>query len=313
MNYRQLQYAVMLAQTRNYSQVAESLSITQPALSKQIINLEQDLGVKLFDRSTTPITLTPAGEHFIEAAQELLYKEDQLKRSMEGFKTGEKGRLVIGISPFRSLYLVPSVIRRLHERFPNLQVIMNETNSVQLHKEAVDGQYDLAIMNLPVDEALLDVFPLEPEKIVLAIPDSLAGQIKTTPPANGSPYKVVKLEDCSDLPFIVLKKHQILRQLFDKLCITSNFRPNISTEVVGIATAWAMVRAGVGATILPLQFLQEEHFNDGITILSLTQSASTRQPVIVTRKGQPTSEYARYAIELLTASVCNEKTEKQRT
>ena len=63
MNSRQLHYAILLSQIRNFSQVAEKLDITQPALSKQILNLENELGVKLFDRNTIPLTLTPAGEH----------------------------------------------------------------------------------------------------------------------------------------------------------------------------------------------------------------------------------------------------------
>ena len=75
MNSRQVKYAIMLAQVRNFSQVAEQLGISQPGLSKHIINLEQDLGVKLFDRNTSPLTLTPAGEHFIREAQELLYQD----------------------------------------------------------------------------------------------------------------------------------------------------------------------------------------------------------------------------------------------
>lgn len=299
MNYRQMQYAVLLAEARNFSQVAESLSISQPALSKQIISLEQDLGVKLFDRSTSPLTLTPAGEQFIEAARELLYREDQLKRSMEGFKTGERGRLVIGISPFRSLYLVPEVIRRLHEKYPGAQVILNEAGSTQLHKEAVDGQYDFAIMNLPVDEALLDVIPLEAEKIVLAVPAAMADMISCSAAEENCAYPVVDLKDCSNLPFVLLGKQQILRQLFDKLCITSGLSPKVSTEVVGVTTAWAMARAGVGATILPLQFLKKTHFDEGIRIFALSQKASTRQPVIVIRKGRELSEYARYAIDQL--------------
>ena len=74
MNSKQIQYAIKLSKIRNFSQVAEQLNITQPALSKQIMTLEKELGVKLFDRSNNPITLTPAGEHFIRNAAEILYR-----------------------------------------------------------------------------------------------------------------------------------------------------------------------------------------------------------------------------------------------
>ena len=75
MNAKQLQYVIALSQARSFSEVAEQLNISQPALSKQVIGLEQELGVRLFDRSTTPLSLTPAGEHFVREAKDLLFKE----------------------------------------------------------------------------------------------------------------------------------------------------------------------------------------------------------------------------------------------
>ena len=74
MNTRQLQYALELSKSLNFSAVAERLGISQPALSKQILHLENEIGVKLFDRSTNPLTVTPAGEHFFREAQRLLLR-----------------------------------------------------------------------------------------------------------------------------------------------------------------------------------------------------------------------------------------------
>lgn len=299
MNFRQLQYAVLLSQQLNFSQVAEQLGISQPALSKQIIALEQEAGVRLFDRSTVPLSLTAAGERFIEDAKELLFREDQLKRSMEEFKSGEKGRLKIGVSPFRCQYLMGPIVKQLRERFPNLQVVLHEAGSAQLHKGAVEGQFDFAIVNLPVDEALLDVIKLSPEQLVLAVPNELTYLIDNTRHVSGDPYATVDLADCEKLPFIVLSKQQELRQLFDKLCVTAGLRSEITAEVVGISTAWNMARSGVGATVLPLPFLQKEQLDNRLTYYSLNQTSSMRQPAVIVRKNQYVSEYARYAIELL--------------
>lgn len=300
MNSRQLQSAILLSQVRNFSQVAEQLNITQPALSKQISALEGELGVRLFDRSTTPLTLTPAGESFIRDARELLYRQDQLMRSMEEFRSGDSGRLVIGISPFRCLYLIPSVIAQLQQKFPGLRVILKEAGSTQLHKGAAEGEYDLAIVNLPADEALLDIHPLAPERIVLAVPEALSSAIPSDTHISGDPYPHADLAGCQELPFVVLGQGQELRQLFDKLCITSGLRPRIAVEAVGITTAWALVRSGIGAAILPAQFAENQHFREGITLFSLKHDSPIRQPVAVTRKGQYLSEYAKYALALLT-------------
>ena len=139
MNSKQIQYAVELSLDLNFSQTADRLGISQPALSKQILALEKELEVRLFDRATVPMTLTAAGEHFIRRARELLYQEDQLLRSMDAYKSGESGRLVIGISPFRSQYLIPSVVQAVRRRYPGVQVLLQEAGSDQLRREAAEG------------------------------------------------------------------------------------------------------------------------------------------------------------------------------
>lgn len=297
MNSKQLQYAIMLSETLNFSQLAEHLKISQPALSKQILALEQELGVKLFDRSTTPMTLTPAGEYFIRESKELIFREDQLIRSMEDFKNGLRGRLDIGISPFRSLYLIPGIIKKVRDRYPGIQITLHETGSDQIRKEAAEGKYDFAIVNLPVNESVLDVIPIEPDRLVLCVPASMLPEI---PLDTGHTPPAVDIRSCGKLPFIAVGHSQEMRRLFDKICASADFTPNIAMEVVGVTTAWAMVRAGIGATLLPLQFVQDMEPSDNIAFLTLKGNVPSRQPVVVTRHGQYLSAYAQYAIRLLT-------------
>lgn len=294
MNSRQLQYAIALSEIGNFSQVAEKLNITQPALSKQILSLENELGVKLFNRGTTPLTMTPAGQYFIREAQELLYKEDQLLRTMEQFKSGQAGQLVIGSNPFRSSYLIPEIIKEFHAVYPNIRIKLLEENSEQLRKDAAEGKYDFAVVNLPVDESTLDVIPLESDRLVLVIPP----EYKHLLPLE-SGCQEVDFGVCKDLPFVVLQKNQEMRQLFEKLCATYNFHPNIAAEVVGMTTSWSMASAGVGATILPLQFVRRRAV-EGMTVVGIKNTVYTRQPAIITRRGQYISPYARYAMDLLT-------------
>ena len=180
MNTKQIQYALTLSEILNFSQVAEQLGISQSALSKQIQHLEAELGVKLFDRTHTPLALTPAGEYFVRDARELLYTEDQLRKTLNQFRSGEYGRLVIGVTPFRSLYLMPTLVKNIRKRYPGIQVCLHELSSSQLRKDAADGKFDLAIVNLPVDTALLDVIPLEPDTLVLAVHKSIAEKLPDT-------------------------------------------------------------------------------------------------------------------------------------
>ncbi len=297
MNTKQIQYALALSETLNFSQVAEQLGISQPALSKQIQHIENELGVKLFDRNHTPLTLTPAGEYFIRNARELVYKEEQLRKALEQFKSGENGRLVIGVTPFRSFYLMPELVKKIRDRYPGVRVSLHEVNSAQLRKEAAEGKYDLAIVNLPVDTSVLDVIPLEPDMLVVAVHKDLTDKL---PAAADRDYPSLEFEKLKDLPFVVLGPGQEMRVLFDRLCTAADIHPTIAAEVVGITTAWAMARAGVGAALLPLQFVHSQKFDEDLSLYVVKNSPYSRQPVIVTRRGQIRTPYADHAIRLLT-------------
>lgn len=296
MNTRQLQYALELSKSLNFSQVAEKLGISQPALSKQILHLEQELDIKLFDRSTSPLTVTPAGEHFFREAEKLLYQEDQLLRSMAEFQSGKRGRLTIGISPFRSLYLMPKVIEKLREKYPDVQVSLQELGSDRLRKETAEGKFDFSIVNLPVEEELFDVIPLEADTLVLAVPATMAQGL---PLAKGDELPSIDLKQCEDMPFVMVGQTQEMRQLFEKSCVLAGITPHIVIETVGISTAWEMCKQGLGATLVPLQFIRHAGFGQEVRLFTLQQQMRSRQPVIITRKGQFMSEYAAQTIAFL--------------
>ncbi len=296
MNLKQIQYALKLSEVLNISQVAEQFNISQPALSKQILSLEKEVGVQLFDRSSIPMTLTPAGEYFFKEWHTIIFKQDQLMLNMNKFKTGEAGRLVIGISPFRSLYVIPQLVKKINEKYPEVQIFLNEYGSEQLRREAAEGKYDFAIVNLPVNESVLDTIPLEPDTLALVVPNNLLDKV---------PFKDKKsiteddFKNCSDLPFIVVTPSQEMRHFYEYLCDSANISPKISMEVVGLSTAWSMAASGLGATILPLQFINSS-IDENVTLFKIQSNKFSRQPSIVIRKGQYLSEYAKYAIKILT-------------
>ena len=132
--------------------------------------------------------------------------------------------------------------------------------------------------------------PLEPDTLVLAVPKAMAKEAQAGQ---------IRFAQAKDLPFVVLGKNQELRQLFDTLCTAAELEPNIAAEVVGVTTAWAMARAGVGAALLPLQFVRSARFDEDLVLFTLEDDSNSRQPAIVTRKDQYVSPYARYAMDLL--------------
>lgn len=292
MNARQLKYAIELSETLNFSSVAEKLGISQPALSKQISSLERELGVTLFDRTASPLKLSAAGEYFINEAKKLLFKEDMLIRSMEEFKNGNRGQLVIGATPFRCQYLLPSIAGKFKKKYPGVRIVLEEAGSEKLRKDTAEGKFDLCIVNLPVDESILNVIPIEPDVLVLAVPTEYAKELPDT--------DKISLDKCKDIPFVTVGKNQEMRMLLEKSCAMAGFDPNIAMEVVGISTAYAMCLEGIGATLIPLQYVEHLNKRDGVRLFRLEHTVYSRQPAVITRHGQYVSEYAGYFIKLLT-------------
>ena len=308
MNARQIQYALEVAKSRSFSVGAERLNISQPSLSKQIQNLEAELGVKLFDRSTVPMKLTPAGEYFLNQAQTLLYQGGQLVRSMEDFKTEKRGRLTIGVSPFRNLFLMPQIVEKIKQKYPDIEIRLQEMSSDLLRKEAEEGSFDFAIVNLPVNEAVLDVVYLEPEYLVVAVPYEMLKLVDCEDPAQAAE---LDFSCFKDVPFVVVAQSQEMRRYFDSLCTSYGVTPNIAVEVAGgVTSAWALARAGLGATLLPRRLLEGTGFGENLALFTIQDPAYSRQPVIVTRRGQYVPEYARYAMELLQHTVDKDNKEE---
>ncbi len=294
MNSRQLHIAVILAETRNFSTAAEKLNISQPAFSKQIIALENELGIKLFDRSTSPLSITPAGEFFIEKAKNILFEEDILLKTVEKYKSGERGKLVIGAVPFRSSYMMPGLIKSLKDKFPDLQVVLLEYGLSVLEKGLSEGEYDFAIMNLPIDNPEFETIPLCEDELVLAVPKGYKSLMETD--REGV---INDLSAAKNVPFVTVGKEQEMRKLFDVLCKKSGITPEIYATVTGVATAWEIVKSGSAATIIPKQFIDAKGETDKVEIYKIKNTPYKRQSAVVLRRGQYVSEYAKFAIEEL--------------
>ena len=224
------------------------------------------------------------------------FREDQLIRSMEQFHSGDAGQLTIGITPFRSSYMVSEIVHQVRKAYPNITIKLHEAGSEQLRKDAAEGKFDFAVVNLPVENSILDVIPLESDRLVLLGTREFFDSFHMDPDV-----REIDFSQARSLPFIVVGHTQEMRILFERLCAMSDFHPNIAVEVVSLTTAWTMACTGAGATILPEQFVSAKlRSSQSIRAIGIRNTVYTRQPAIVTRRGQYLSKYARYAIELMT-------------
>ena len=152
---KHFRYFEALAQHAHFGHAAEACSISQPALSMQIKELEEKLGTQLFERSPRQVRLTAFGEIFAQRARDILRSVDELEEMARASETGLTGRLRIGVIPTIAPYLLPRIIRSLTEANPELDLHVRETLTPKLIQELGDGRIDTAIVALPVSETCL--------------------------------------------------------------------------------------------------------------------------------------------------------------
>jgi len=165
MNLQQIEYLLALDKFRNFSLAAEKMFITQPALTIQIKNLENELGVKIFDRNKKPIIPTEIGKELIEQARVLFKNTEKLKDIVSEFKADLAGELRIGIIPTVAPYIVPKFINSFTEKYPNVQLIFSEAISDNILLQLKEGTLDAGILVTPFPMQDTLVFPLYYEKL----------------------------------------------------------------------------------------------------------------------------------------------------
>ena len=146
MNVRQAQYLIAVHEEGSISGAAKRLFITQPALSQTIQMVEKEIGARVFDRTTTPISLTCAGERYIASARKLVSLEQNLHREIEEIRQETSGRLRVGISTLRSMAILPRVLPRFFHLYPTVELELEETGSSSMEQLVLGGKVDLALL-----------------------------------------------------------------------------------------------------------------------------------------------------------------------
>lgn len=173
---RRLRYFLAVAEERNFTRAAERLLVAQPALSRQIRQLEQELGVQLFQRSTHAVDLTEAGSLLQERGRELCALEDRMLREVRGFADGGQGRLVFGSSTASSYETAPALLAALAEDAPGLTVDSRLLPTAELVSGVADGTLDAALVRCPPPTPGLvrTLVRLEPQGVLMRADHALA-------------------------------------------------------------------------------------------------------------------------------------------
>ncbi|MBQ2833117.1 MAG: LysR family transcriptional regulator [Clostridia bacterium] len=224
MNMKHIQYVLTVLREGSITGASKKLYVSQPALSQTIKQIEQDLGTPIFDRSTDPISLTYAGQKYVDAAQKMLDIERNLRTQISEMKDEVHGRIRVGISVQRGLQLLPQVIPEFSREYPFIKVELVEHGSDTLERMTSEGHCDLALIATSEKPNKLNYVLIENEQVVLMAARStqLARRIP-----DGTP---IEITEAQNEKFVSMKSGHSVRLVQDRLFAHHHIMPQILME-----------------------------------------------------------------------------------
>lgn len=236
---RELKSFVLLAEQLHFGRAAKLLHLSQPALTKQVRRMEDELGSPLFERGRHGTSLSGFGRQFLKDARSTVVGFDRLMERAHSVAQGESGHLSIGFG-FHTLELVPRLIVRLREIAPGIVVGLRDMSTAEQVEALRSDELDLGFIRLPSPENFR-ILPAIKDRLVLVSSAALPL------PANAS------LADCKQMPFVSISEERApgFYSHMLRLCAKHGFHPRVVQQVPEFTTALALVQAGLGVAVIP--------------------------------------------------------------
>ena len=289
MELSQLRYAVAVAETGNFTRAAERSHITQPSLSQQILNLEREVGHKLFHRLGRKAVLTEAGLTFIERARRILFEVENAAKELSDHPSLER-RLTVGALPTIMPYLLTPLIARCRTEHPNLLIYAREDFRPDLVRGVVEGELDLAVVTLPVKDHRISIEPLLTEPLLLVVGKGHAFASRAE----------ININDIAEETFVTTADSSTLNAQIRSIFGDHHFTLKIGYSCAQVTTLKDFVAMGAGISILP-QVMRVPADRDKLVYLRLTGSTPVRELGIIRHLQRYQSRGAEQFLTLLRA------------
>ena len=255
MDLKECEYILKIASTRNISKAAEELWVSQPSLSRYLTRVEENLGVTLFDRSTYPISVTPAGEIYLENAKAMLSMKEDMLSSFNRIKHTKQGKISIAASNFRAFCIFPRMAAGFSKLYPWITIQLFEAEHVNYENMVRNGDVDFAIYTgHPADSKIFDSYYLCSDEVYVVLPPNHPYNIEHKDQNNTANPLTINLSLLKDDDFILLSKNQGLYQRALNFCRHFGFIPHIKMLTPLLLTSYSLCMAGLGCTFLYSSF-----------------------------------------------------------
>lgn len=285
MNMKHIQYVLTVLREGSITGASKKLYVSQPALSQTIKQIEQDLGAPIFDRTTDPISLTFAGQKYVDAAQQMLDIDRNLRAQIAELKDEIHGRIRVGISVQRGLQLLPHVIPEFARQYPFVKVELIEHGSDTLERMTAEGQCDIALVATTEKPNKLNYVLIENEQVVLMAARStdLAHRF-----ADGTP---IEITEAQHEKFVSMRSGHSVRLVQDRLFERHHIQPNILLETGNMEAGKNVAARSNAVMLIPQVYITSLDLQLRVQCHPILNSDYERHFYLCYRKGLYLTKY----------------------
>jgi LysR family transcriptional regulator, transcription activator of glutamate synthase operon len=290
-NFRQLEVFRAVAETRSFTQASHVLFISQSTVSQHIRELEDSLGIKLFNRTPRNVSLTLAGENLLEHCHSIFQMLVKAEIDAKTLKDPYCGKVSFGCASTTLLYHLPNILMAYTRKYPNVELNITGGTIQEIGLQMWSGTLDLALVVPPLSSHMLEKIVLFEESFVIVLPRSHPLSKKQS----------LHVADLAGERFVLHRRGQNTRKLIDKYLFRERVTPHVAVELAETEAIKAMVARGLGVSVLPESALQNTLGDHGLKTFKIPRKDLRRSLAIVYPRPRVLRPPALALIEMLQA------------
>ncbi len=312
MNLKEQQYVCTLARCRSLSRAAEALFISPSALSVYISNLEKNLGGPLFKRvgKEKSFVLTSIGEEYVQRAEKMLEMKAEFDDLLKREQKKEQPVIRIGIQQRRAISMVPEVLARFKERYPDVELVFHDLVVADLKQMFKENAVDFMVSNFLEELPDTVYHEIAKEPVLLALPDTHPA-IQYAYSVEGDAFLHLNLSHLDWETFIVPLPDQSMRRTADRLFRANHIHPKRLIEIGHFDIIMSMVNQGMGVGFNRLGYLSDMQRFEHVRYFQINREAETSSFRLVYRKGHVLSDCEEHLIRIIEETICRKLTYKE--
>lgn len=291
MDLKQLEYFRHVAELGSFTRAASFLSVVQPALSRQVRQLEVELGQSLFDRNGRGVVLTRAGTRLLEHTRGILMQVGRARQELEEQKNGDSGHLVLGLPPSLGRSVTVPLVQAFGRQLPNASLATVEGLSAYMLEWLQVGRVDCALVYNAPESPSLDIQPLLDDQLFLIAPRAVNAVRKAR--------KSITLAELADYPLIIPSRPHSIRMSVENALAAVDRKIRVAHEIECIPAVIDLVRQGHGFGVLPLNAVRSTPWSDEVLVKPILAPTLKTSLSLATSAQRPTSPLMRKAIHLI--------------